>query len=90
MVVRCLKHDSGRKRNEKMLSALLVGGALFASPAMGHAAFGDTVLKQGMTNDDVEQVKTVLKDKGFLKGEVSRYFNYETKKRLWLFKRNIT
>ncbi len=46
---------------KKMLSALLVGGALFASPAMGHAAFGDTVLKQGMTNDDVGQVKNGVK-----------------------------
>ncbi len=75
----------GGNEMKKMLSALLIGGALFAGPAMGHAAFGDTVLKQGMTNDDVEQVKTVLKDKGFLKGEVSRYFNYETKKAVMAF-----
>ncbi|TYR81299.1 endopeptidase [Priestia megaterium] len=64
---------------KKMLTALVMGGMLVSIPLIGEAAPNDQVLKQGMKSKSVEQVKVVLKEKEFLDGQVSTYFNYETK-----------
>lgn len=64
---------------KKLVASMLMGGAVLSTPVIGQAASSDELLKQGMKNESVYEVKDILKQEGYLKGEVSTYFNYETK-----------
>ncbi|WP_318247390.1 peptidoglycan-binding protein [Priestia flexa] len=63
----------------KLVASMLMGGAVLSTPVIGQAASNDELLKQGMKNESIYEVKDSLKQEGYLKGKVSTYFNYETK-----------
>ncbi|MCG7313327.1 C40 family peptidase [Priestia flexa] len=63
----------------KLVASMLMGGAVLSTPVIGQAASNDELLKQGMKNESIYEVKDSLKQEGYLKGGVSTYFNHETK-----------
>jgi peptidoglycan hydrolase-like protein with peptidoglycan-binding domain len=58
--------------NKKLLRRFIMtstfAGAFLAAPHIGEAALGDQTLKQGTTHQDVKELQSILKNKG--------YFNY--------------
>ncbi|MBY0029782.1 peptidoglycan-binding protein [Priestia megaterium] len=65
---------------KKLVATMTVASALFASPIISNAAFGDQTLKSGMKNNDVKQLQQVLKQKGYFKNSTTTdYFGSITK-----------
>ncbi|MGX1373317.1 peptidoglycan endopeptidase LytE [Priestia megaterium] len=65
---------------KKIIATMTVASALFASPMVSNAAFGDQNLRSGMKNNDVKQLQQVLKQKGYFKNSTTTtYFGSITK-----------
>ncbi|HET7629350.1 MAG TPA: peptidoglycan-binding protein [Bacillales bacterium] len=64
-----------------MVTSTALAGAMFAVPAVTHAAFGDQTLKQGMKDPDVKHLQDLLKKKGYFHFSTSTgYFGEITEK----------
>lgn len=50
---------------KKLVSGIIVAGVLAVNPIAGHAALGDNTLKPETTDSDVQDLQTILKDKGY-------------------------
>lgn len=78
--------------NKKLIKRFVMtstfAGAFLAAPVIGEAALGDQTLKQGITHQDVQQLQSLLKNKGFFNyHETTTYFGPVTKKAVMDFQR---
>ncbi|MBY6037117.1 peptidoglycan-binding protein [Fictibacillus nanhaiensis] len=63
-------------------------GAFLAAPVIGEAALGDRTLKLGTTHEDVKELQSILKNKGYFNHhETTTYFGSITKKAVMDFQR---
>jgi cell wall-associated NlpC family hydrolase len=73
---------------KRLVMTSAFAGAFFAVPLVGEAALGDMTLKQGITHDDVKQLQTILKEKGYFKEQqTTTYFGPVTKKAVMDFQK---
>lgn len=78
--------------NKKLLKRFVMtstfAGAFLAAPHIGEAALGDQPLKQGITHQDVKELQSLLKTKGYFHyHETTTYFGPVTKKAVMDFQR---
>jgi cell wall-associated NlpC family hydrolase len=78
--------------NKKLLKRFIMtstfAGAFLAAPHIGEAALGDHTLKQGITHQDVKELQSILKNKGYFKyHETTTYFGPITTKAVKDFQR---
>jgi peptidoglycan hydrolase-like protein with peptidoglycan-binding domain len=78
--------------NKKLLKRFIMtstfAGAFLAAPQIGEAALGDQTLKQGITHQDVKELQSILKNKGYFNyHETTTYFGPVTKKAVLDFQR---
>ncbi|MFC4766107.1 NlpC/P60 family protein [Effusibacillus consociatus] len=69
-------------KNKKFWKGMLVAGAIFFSfqfTGQAHAAFGDTMLKTGMSGEDVKILQLELKELGYFSATATGYFGPITK-----------
>ncbi|MBH0164108.1 peptidoglycan-binding protein [Fictibacillus sp. 7GRE50] len=73
---------------KRLVMTSAFAGAFFAVPLVGEAALGDNTLKQGTTHADVQQLQSILKQKGYFKdSQTTTYFGPITKKAVMDFQR---
>jgi len=73
---------------KRLVMTSAFAGAFFAVPLVGEAALGDNTLKQGATHADVQQLQSILKQKGFFKdSQTTTYFGPVTKKAVMDFQK---
>lgn len=78
--------------NKKLLKRFIMtstfAGAFLAAPHIGEAALGDQTLKQGITHQDVKELQSLLKLRGFFNyHETTTYFGPVTTKAVMDFQR---
>ncbi|GGB42807.1 peptidoglycan-binding protein [Fictibacillus barbaricus] len=78
--------------NKKLVKRFIMtstfAGAFLAAPVIGEAALGDQTLKQGITHQDVKELQSILKTKGYFNyHETTTYFGPVTKKAVMDFQR---
>jgi cell wall-associated NlpC family hydrolase len=78
--------------NKKLLKRFVMtstfAGVFLAAPHIGEAALGDQPLKQGITHQDVKELQSLLKTKGYFHyHETTTYFGPVTKKVVMDFQR---
>lgn len=78
--------------NKKLVKRFVMtstfAGAFLAAPVIGEAALGDQTLKQGITHQDVQELQSLLKNKGFFNyHETTTYFGPVTRKAVMDFQR---
>jgi peptidoglycan hydrolase-like protein with peptidoglycan-binding domain len=78
--------------NKKLLKRFIMtstfAGAFLAAPHIGEAALGDQTLKQGTTHQDVKELQSILKNKGYFNyHETTTYFGPITTKAVKDFQR---
>ena len=78
--------------NNKLLKRFVMTsaftGAILAAPLIGEASMGDQTLRPGTTHNDVKELQTLLKNKGYFKyPEITNYFGPVTKKAVMDFQR---
>lgn len=69
-------------RSKKFWQRLLISGAIclsFPFAGQAEAAFGDTLLKSGMSGEDVKTLQLELKQLGYFSGTATGYFGPVTK-----------
>lgn len=73
---------------KRLVMTSAFAGAFFAVPLVGEAALGDNTLKQGTTHADVQQLQSILKQKGYFKdSQTTTYFGPITKKAVMDFQK---
>ncbi|MCM3733481.1 peptidoglycan-binding protein [Fictibacillus nanhaiensis] len=73
---------------KRLVMTSAFAGAFFAVPLVGEAALGDLTLKQGINHNDVKQLQSLLKEKGFFKEQqTTTYFGPVTKKAVMDFQK---
>lgn len=73
---------------KRLVMTSAFAGAFFAVPLVGEAALGDMTLKQGTTHADVQQLQTILKQKGYFKdAQTTTYFGPVTKQAVMDFQK---
>jgi cell wall-associated NlpC family hydrolase len=73
---------------KRLVMTSAFAGAFFAVPLVGEAALGDNTLKQGTTHADVQQLQSILKQKGYFKdSQTTTYFGPVTKKAVMDFQK---
>jgi cell wall-associated NlpC family hydrolase len=73
---------------KRLVMTSAFAGAFFAVPLVGEAALGDMTLKQGINHNDVKQLQSLLKEKGYFKEQqTTTYFGPVTKKAVMDFQR---
>ncbi|ANX13824.1 hypothetical protein ABE41_017575 [Fictibacillus arsenicus] len=73
---------------KRLVMTSAFAGAFFAVPLVGEAALGDVTLKQGINHNDVKQLQSLLKEKGFFKEQqTTTYFGPVTKKAVMDFQK---
>ncbi|MEK5137654.1 NlpC/P60 family protein [Priestia sp. FSL W8-0001] len=72
---------------KKFVAVFTLASFLFASPLVSQAALGDQTLKQGMRNQDVQQLQQLLKKKGYFTGNTTTYFGPATSNAVKSFQR---
>ncbi|WP_078408524.1 C40 family peptidase [Priestia abyssalis] len=72
---------------KKLLYSVALCSSLTILPTISHAALGDQILKQGMKNNDVQELQNKLKQKGYFKQNSTGYFGSATKSSVLSFQR---
>ncbi|MDG0060219.1 peptidoglycan-binding protein [Priestia sp. P5] len=73
---------------KKIISSLALCSSLIVLPTISHAALGDKLLKEGMTDPDVKELQDVLKQKGIFSATSTGYFGSITKDSVLSFQRS--
>ncbi|MFC3883844.1 peptidoglycan-binding protein [Bacillus songklensis] len=72
---------------KKILYSVALCSSLTVLPTISHAALGDQILKQGMKNNDVQELQNKLKQKGYFNHTSTGYFGSLTKSSVLSFQR---
>ncbi|MGA4718479.1 peptidoglycan-binding protein [Fictibacillus nanhaiensis] len=77
------------KTLKRFIMTSTFAGAFLAAPLIGEASLGDQTLKLGKTHNDVKELQSILKSRGYFKHkETTSYFGPITRKAVMDFQRS--
>ncbi|HWL26807.1 MAG TPA: NlpC/P60 family protein [Ureibacillus sp.] len=73
---------------KRLVACFVIAGTVLSSPINSNAALGDRTLKSGMEHEDVRELQTVLKKKGYFTNKtITNYYGSITKKSVIKFQK---